>query len=310
VADGGHARVRLRRRTTLRRHATPAATRRASVVAAAVVLAGAIAGAGCGAARSYVEPSGPLYETRHAPPPPESGSASERLRVVTFNIEFAIHVDRAIEVLQGTPELQGFDLLALQEMDAPGVERIARALGLNSFYAPGGVHPSTGRDHGCALLSPWPLVDCRKLLLPHGSRGTGLRWAAVGATLVRGPRRIRVYALHLPAPYAASGTSRREQVDVLLDDAAGWPDPVLIAGDLNSHGIGDAFVARGYLWLTRDVGPSVAVAGVLRFSFDHVFARGLPVSAAFSSGVVRDNRKASDHHPVWALVDLEGHLGT
>ena len=260
-------------------------------------------GIGCGTALNYLDPSGPFYEARHEAAALEAPSGGP-MRVATFNIEYAIHVDRAIDVLRSTPELQNLDLLALQEMDAPGVERIAQALSLNSFYAPGGVHPSSGRDFGCGLLSRWPLVEPRKVLLPHGSRGTGLRRAAVGATLLRGGRRVRVYSVHLPSPFGVSGQALKDEVDTLLADAADSADPVVIAGDLNSHGIGERFVKAGYGWLTRTVGPTVSEMGVLKLAYDHVFTKGLcPAAPGPAAGVVHDNKKASDHHPVWALID-------
>jgi endonuclease/exonuclease/phosphatase family metal-dependent hydrolase len=269
---------------------------------AAIVLAAL--GLACGTATNYLDSSGPMYEARHAAPVAEA-PAEGRLRVVTFNIAYAIHVDRAIAVLQAPGPLERPDLLALQEMDAPGADKIARALGLNSIYAPGGVHPSSGRDFGCALLSPWPLVEPRKVLLPHGARGTGLRRAAVGATLLRAGRRIRVYSVHLPAPFSVSGGARREQVAALLADAADSPDPVVIVGDLNSHGLGEQFVKGGYAWLTREVGATTSAIGVLRLAYDHVFTRGLGVTpGGHTVGVVQDNKKASDHRPVWAQIEL------
>jgi endonuclease/exonuclease/phosphatase family metal-dependent hydrolase len=279
------------------------APRALRLAAAVLVLTAAAFTAACGAATNYLDPGTPVYETHHAEARATDARPPGLFRVVTFNIEYAIHVDEAIAVLRETPELQGVDLLALQEMDAPGVERVAAALHLNSFYAPGGIHPSSKRDFGCALLSPWPLIEPRKLLLPHGARGTGLRRAAVGATLLRGGRRIRVYSVHLPAPFGVSGSGRREQVDTLLADAAEASEPVIIAGDLNSHGLGQQFVKGGYTWLTRDVGRTTSEMGVLHFSFDHVFTKGLrPAVPPPAFGVVRDNRKASDHRPVWALL--------
>ena len=71
-----------------------------------------------------------------------------------------------------------------------------------------------------------------------------------------------------------------------------------MAGDFNSHGLGDRLVAAGYHWLTRDVGPTTR-----RFSFDHVFVRGLSFEEA-RAGVAREVKDASDHRPVW--VDLDG----
>jgi endonuclease/exonuclease/phosphatase family metal-dependent hydrolase len=262
------------------------------------------AGVACGTVLNYLDPSGPLYETRHAALTAEA-PADRRLRIVTFNIAYAVHVDRAIAVLRESAALQRPDLIALQEMDAPGVERIARALGLNSVYAPGGVHPSSRRDFGCALLSPWPLVEPREVLLPHGARGTGLRRAAMGATLLRWGKRIRAYSVHLPAPFGVSGSGRRDQVDTLLADAADSPDPVVIAGDLNSHGLGEQFVKGGYAWLTRDVGATASEMGVLKLAYDHILTKGLRAAdPGPAAGVVHDHKKASDHRPVWAQLDL------
>src|SRR6185503_11126763 len=192
-------------------------------LAAAVLLAAAAAG--CASATSYLEPAAPFYAFRRETEPPEAPARAQPLRVVSFNIAYAIEIERAIEVLRGSGPLRGADLIALQEMDAPGTERIAKALGLNAVYFPSGVHPKHDRDFGCALLSPWPLVEPRKLVLPHGARGSGLRRAATIATLVRGALRVRAYSVHLPSPLAISGGSRKDELRVLARDAASSADP-------------------------------------------------------------------------------------
>jgi endonuclease/exonuclease/phosphatase family metal-dependent hydrolase len=139
-------------------------------------------------------------------------------------------------------------------------------------------------------------------VLPHGARGSGLVRAAVGATLTAGGQRIRVYGVHLPSPMGVSGSSRKEQVATLLAAAAGSKDPVVIGGDLNAHDIGEQFVRDGYVWLTRDVGSTASKLG-FGLAYDHVFARGLrPVANQPAAGVIQDNRKSSDHRPVWALL--------
>lgn len=259
-------------------------------------------GAGCAHAVSYLEPAQPAYRYATTTPaqvpavrPPPSAAP---FRVVSFNIEYALRIEAALEAIAASPSLRRPDVLALQEMDAPGVERMARALGMNAVYFPSGVHPKHRRDFGCALLSPWPLEDPRKLVLPHGARVTGLRRAAVSAVVVRGGLRVRVYSVHLPSPLAVSGGSRREQVRLMVADAEASPDPVVVAGDLNAHDIGREFVKGGFAWPTEHVGPTAR----WRFGglgYDHVFARGLSVT---SSGVEPDNRNASDHKPVWALL--------
>ena len=264
----------------------------------------AVASAACATARNYLDPLGPSYQGHHAAPGGWSSDPTPSdapLRVVTFNIEHGRKIDRALEVLRESEPLRNADVLALQEMDAAGVETIARELGLNYVYVPSGVHPKSGRDFGCALLSPWPLEQPRKVRLPHAARMTRLRRVAVGTTLRRGGQRVRVYSLHLPSPPAISGGARREQIRTVLADAEASPDPVILAGDFNSHGIGNEVVRAGYSWPTRDVGTTSKWLGI-GFSFDHVFGKGLASAPGLSAGVVKDNRGASDHRPVWAVL--------
>jgi endonuclease/exonuclease/phosphatase family metal-dependent hydrolase len=273
---------------------------------AALVAATALA---C-AAHNYLDPDGPLHqfpsvEARRLPDP------AAPLRVVSFNIAYGIEIDRALEVLRGSEALRELDLLALQEMDAPGTERIAKALGINAVYFPSGVHPKHKRDFGCALLSPWPLVEPRKLLLPHGARGSGLRRAATVATVVRGAQRIRAYSVHLPSPLAVSGGSRRDELRVLASDAAASSDPVVIAGDFNSHDKVEELEHAGFAWLTRRLGDTtrfkllgIPITGL---AYDHVLTRGLALAPGTAAlGIVADNHGASDHLPIWTLLVPDG----
>jgi endonuclease/exonuclease/phosphatase family metal-dependent hydrolase len=268
-------------------------------------LALALAGLSCASAVNYLDPSGPSYVyPRDAP---AAGAPPATLRVVSFNIAYAIEIDRAIQVLRESERLRNPDILSLQEMDAPGTERVAKALSLNAVYFPSGVHPKHRRDFGCALLSPWPLEQPRKVILPHGARGSGLRRAAVTAVVVRGEQRITAYCVHLPSPLAISGGSRREELRVLAADAAAADEPVVMAGDFNSHDKVEELAKAGFTWVTRDVGATarfrllgIPLAGL---SYDHVLVKGLrPLAEPGSVGVVEDNRGASDHDPVWAVL--------
>ncbi len=270
-----------------------------------MVLVLAAACAACVTTKNYLDPSGPKYAGTYAKLEEFDRQPEGPVRVVTFNIAYGKHIDRAIEALRESDPLRDFDALAVQEMDAPGVERIARELRLSYIYFPGGVHPDKQRDFGCAILSPWPLEEPVKVVLPHEAFGSGLRRAAVAATVVRGAQRFRFYSVHLPAPLAVSAASRREQAQVLIADAEASPEPVIIAGDFNSYGIGKEFVKAGFTWITRDTNPTVGLV-FFRFRYDHIFARGLadaPSSA--EAGVVVDNRGASNHKPVWAAIEFD-----
>jgi endonuclease/exonuclease/phosphatase family metal-dependent hydrolase len=183
-------------------------------------------------------------------------------------------------------------------MDARGVEAIARALHMNYVYYPISLNPKYGRDFGNALLSPWPIEDTRKVLLPHTSRFLKQGRAAVAARVRIADRVFQVYSVHLGAPLGTSPGNRGRQAGVVLADAGSFEGPVIVAGDFNSHSVGERFLARGFSWPTRNVGNSVR-----GFSFDHIFVRGLPV-AGTEAGVAREVKDASDHRPVWAELQL------
>jgi endonuclease/exonuclease/phosphatase family metal-dependent hydrolase len=249
---------------------------------------------GCASTSTYHEIDAPRYAGSFAGE--RSPSADAALRIVTFNIERGRKVAEAVAGLGSHPDLRGADLLFLQEMDAPGVEAIARQLGLNYVYYPASREKS-GQDIGNAILSPWPIDDSHKLLQPHTTRIAHRARAAVSARVAIRGRAFRVYSLHLGSPLGMSGGDRRDQAAAVLADAETSTDPVIIAGDFNSSGIGEMFEERGYFWPTRSVGKSV-----MWFSFDHVFVRG--VSAASAAGVAREVDDASDHRPVWVRLRL------
>jgi len=267
-----------------------------------VVLLASLTGSGC-ATHNYLDPAGPRYEGRYAPPPATDSRVlpSDALRVVTFNIEYGRQIDRAVSLLRGNAALHGADILLLQEMDPAGVERLAHELGLNYVHFPGGVHPSSGHDFGTAILSPWPLGDARKIVLPHASFLTGLRRAVTSATVLRGSDRIRAYSVHLPAPGAVSGDERREQVRIILDDAASSADAVVIGGDFNSRSVGEWFERAGYRWLTRDLPGTSRRLGIW-WSLDHVFARGLRPGGDGETAGFAEPAGASDHRAVWVRL--------
>ena len=251
--------------------------------------------AGCSPTTNLLNPTSPRFLGSFAPAPPDF-RASPELRIVSFNIKLSRRIDAAIEVL-GTDSLRGADVLALQEMDEVGVERIARALKLNYAYYPGSIHPVDDKYYGPALLSRWPIERSWKVILPHAGRIRHQRRTATGAMLrVRG-QRVLAYAVHLETQLRISDHAREDQVAAIFRDAAGFTGPVVIAGDFNSQGIGPFLVRHGYRWVTKRVGPSIAF-----FSWDHIFVRHLSLTRSPGAGLVKNVRGASDHRPVWAVV--------
>jgi endonuclease/exonuclease/phosphatase (EEP) superfamily protein YafD len=247
--------------------------------------------AGCTRTTNLLNPGSPGFFGSYAAAAESAGSGE--LRIVTFNIKLGRSIDRSIQVLKNDT-LAGADIIALEEMDELGVERIARALKLNYAYYPGSIHPIDQRYFGPALLSRWPIERSWKVLLPHEGRIRHQRRTATAAILRIGDRPVLAYAVHLETQLKISEGGRRDQVQALLDDAAGFTGPTIIAGDFNSEGIGPFLMSRGYRWLTARVGPSIAF-----FSWDHIFARNLQPKRA---GVVHGVHGASDHRPVWAVA--------
>ncbi len=250
---------------------------------------------------NYPSPLGPRYSGVPATPA-SAVTASHALHVVTYNVKWGEHIDRAINVLTTRAPLPGADIIVLQEMDAEGTRRIAEALGMSWVYYPAVVHPKAARqDFGNAVLSRWPIVADEKVMLPHIGGIRHSRRIATAATILVGTTKVRVYSAHLGTPSEIRPSKRRDQAHTILADAQSYA-LVIVAGDMNSHGIGKEFVAGGYQWPTEHNGFTSAV-----FNWDHVFLKGFdkPVPGSVkATGIVRDTLGTSDHDPVWAVAQL------
>jgi len=250
---------------------------------------------------NYTSPLGPRYTTSVAPAPTPTPAAhrDERaLRVVTFNVQYGRQVDRAIALIDSTPELRDADVIMLQEMDAPATRRIADALHMASVYYPASIARKTRRDFGNAILSRWPIAADEKVVLPHHARFEGTQRIATAATIVVNGLPVRVYSVHLATMVELGPGSRRDQVRAVIADAAEYPR-VIVSGDMNSSSIGKDFKQAGFVWVTEH-NPHTHHF----WTFDHVFLKGLAPLESTATGVVHDALGASDHRPVWALVAL------
>jgi endonuclease/exonuclease/phosphatase family metal-dependent hydrolase len=239
------------------------------------------------APRNYPDPDGPRFSGGTA-----SASPGAELRLVTFNIKFALQPARAIDLVRATPALRDPDVLLLQEMDGPATAQIAEALGMAWIYYPSTVHPIARKDFGCAILSRLPIEDDRKVLLPHVARLRRIQRAAVAATIAG----IRFYNVHLSTMIDNGPGQRRDQLRTLLRDADRYPRAV-IAGDFNSPRVPVIAYREGYAWPTRRLGPTNAF-----WAMDHILLKGVRLASDDASGSVVDTMAASDHKPVWARL--------
>jgi endonuclease/exonuclease/phosphatase family metal-dependent hydrolase len=248
---------------------------------------------GCHTGRNYTSPTEPRFAG--GPLRPVAGADVTRIKVVSFNVEFSQHIDSAIALLEHQPVLRGADIVLLQEMNERAARRIADALGLWFVYYPAIYHYRTHQLFGNAVLSHWPIIDDRKIILPHLSRFAGTQRIATAATLRVGSRRVRVYSTHLGTMSDIGAGARREQLRTILDDAAKY-QLVIIGGDMNDAAVGKVAREAGYSWPTEH-GPPTSQLGRL----DHIFLKGLTRPDSAASGAVPDVGKTSDHLPVWAV---------
>jgi endonuclease/exonuclease/phosphatase family metal-dependent hydrolase len=256
----------------------------------------AIAAAGCRTGIDY-QPDGPGYAGGAAVRTAVRATA-DTLHIVSYNIEFALRVDSAIALLAGDSTLHSADVMLLQEMDEPSTRRIAEALGFAYRYYPATFHLKYKRDVGNAILSRWPFVDDKKIVLPHKSRLVGTHRTATAATVQIGESLVRVYSTHLGTIANVGPEARRNQLRAIMADAEHYPR-VIIGGDFNNPWVGSVARDRGYLWPTEK-GPRTAVIGRI----DHILLKGLLSPERDPAGTVTSGPKASDHRPVWARAIL------
>ncbi len=254
----------------------------------------AIATMGCAHAANYVDPLNPRYAGAVLAADVPTGAVPDTLRIVSFNVKYALHVDRAVDLLRNNDSLWHADVILLQEMDEAGVRMVADSLGMGYVYYPAVLHPRTHRDFGNAILSRWPLVDDRKIILPHLARYNQTQRVAVAATMLVGLHRVRVYSVHLATLLANGPTARREQLAAVLADADSFPI-ALIGGDFNSETVPAIALRKDLTWPTRGLPHTNTF-----WTFDHMLLRGLAVAGTPGLGIVRDVHGASDHRPVWA----------
>jgi endonuclease/exonuclease/phosphatase family metal-dependent hydrolase len=255
----------------------------------------------CQSTQNYPEADSPLFTGNYAETPAKFDG---QLKIVTWNIRFGEAVETAIDELIHTPELQEADILLLQEMDEIGVEAIAKTLKYNYVYYPASIHPHHQKNFGEAILSRWPLTDPQKLILPYKNPKNDQIRLAVRATLSVDGIELPVYSAHTET-FWLDYDKRMAQVEALVNDIdPAWPN-VIVGGDFNTmteasvSGVEHRFEAA-QLSRVSTGGDDTFTAMGLGFTTDHIFARGFSV---VESGVWPDTT-ASDHYPVWVLLQL------
>ncbi|MBK8047495.1 MAG: endonuclease/exonuclease/phosphatase family protein [Anaerolineales bacterium] len=267
-----------------------------AVVLVVVVIATLYALATPRPAYNYLDPATPVYTARYAAAPV---TTPYTITVVTYNIQYAEKIETATADLSQLALQHGLDIALLQEMDAAGVDQIARSLKFNYVYYPATIHPRSHRDFGNAILTRWPILNSEKLLLPHLSPATNITRTATKAVIQVGGTNVTAYSTHTETILTLPAY-RSDQYTAIAGDV-GLSKYVVVGGDFNSLLPGDADELDrtfGEIGMQRTTGNIASTLESYNLSFvaDHLFTRGFQVEQA---GVLA-TAEASDHFPVWA----------
>lgn len=251
------------------------------------------------AAKNYLDPNTPFYSGNYSMEEPDQAGT---LTVISYNIGYALKLDQAILDIERIHSQSGLDILLLQEMDEPGVEQIARGLRLNYVYYPAAIESTYRKDFGNAVLSRWPIVDARKLILPHMSYSNRMKRAATRATIRIEGEELIAYSIHTE-PVFILPHYKEEQCVYVLQDLDPQARRVVAGGDFNSFtqaGISKLeryYQTAGLERASKGSGSTFARWGI-KMSPDHIFTKGFAIQ---DQGKLEE-ATASDHLPIWVAL--------
>ena len=278
-------------------------THRARIAGLAMIL-GLTLLAGCGVRMGYAPTSVAVHRGKGV-----DGAAvpADSVRVVCWNIQYGKNFEQALREINANPDLANADIILLQEMGPDGTRRMAEELGMHHIYGGAAVHPHHKKLFGNAVLSRWPIIDDRVLILPHETMLTGHRRIAVAADIDLGGVTVRAISIHT-ATVIMDQEKRIEQAKAARDSLGGFDGPVVIGGDFNTVSEYDVTLLRQAMRRLRmktvrlPAGPTISnkykkMPGS-ESVLDHIFCKDFEPG---SRGVARE-ALASDHYPVWAVL--------
>jgi endonuclease/exonuclease/phosphatase family metal-dependent hydrolase len=261
-----------------------------------------------------------LLETGSAAKLPLMPASPEIIKIVTYNIRWRGGDDlrKLIAHLRDDPEIGRATIIGLQEVDrnrkrtgnVNTIRLIAEEIGL--YYAWAAPPPAEKskqpqeEETGVAILSPYPLADVRRFVLPNEGPN-GRRRAAIGATVQIGSTPVRVYSIH--AETRTSNERRLQQFQAVLDDAQANHakiERVVVLGDFNTITSKDVEATSKLFTGARFQTPfsndeETWRTFIIKLKLDWLWLRGL---RSIEHGIDRDIG-LSDHWPLWTKVAMK-----
>jgi endonuclease/exonuclease/phosphatase family metal-dependent hydrolase len=244
---------------------------------------------------------------------------TKALKIVSYNIRYRSgkELTKLIELLKTDPEIGEATIIGLQEVDrnrkrsgnTNTAKQLAQELGMHyAWAAPPTPNPNQEEETGVALLSAYPLSEVHRLVLPHEGPNHRRR-VGIGATIVIGKTKMRVYSVH--AETRISTDKKMDQLKAAIQDLAQYPRdlPAIVLGDFNTWEPGaedktrKLFIGEGFHTPFKD--DSTFRRNVLmvpiKFRLDWIWLRNLE---ATNSGIDKEI-SLSDHFPLWVGLKLK-----
>jgi len=250
-------------------------------------------------AKNYLDPKGPCFSGSFAE---EIPNLRETFTVISYNISYGKKIDQALSEIMEIQSQNGLDILLLQEMDEVGTERIARELQWNYIYYPATVEPKYHRNFGNAVLSRWPILDTKKIILPHISLSDRMKRIATRATIRVSDFELCAYSLHTE-PVFILPHFKEHQCTAVLNDIPADAKFAIVAGDYNSftqvniRRLEKYYRQAGFVRASKGCRYTFVRFG-LKMPPDHIFTKGFVVK---ETGKLA-GASASDHLPVWVTL--------
>lgn len=254
----------------------------------------------CGT-HNYTDPFEPFYSNHEVTLDDEWVVDPDSLTIISYNIKKSAKIDEALDVMSADENLNGADIIFLQEMDAEGTVKIAEALGYYYVYFPSS---RDNKDWGNSILSKGRLINPRKVILPHNQLGSKRSRAATAAQVIWHGRVINLYSAHM-STFVMTTAKRLDQIDTLASDIkrnASEADATIVAGDFNTF---FSDYKNNVISKMKEVDLDLITAGVgethkskaplIIKEIDMVFSNNL---RPLEFGKVADS-SASDHYPIW-----------
>ena len=261
--------------------------------------------------RALLETGSARRVVAHHPAPAE-------IKIVSYNIRWRGGQDlqEIIALLKSDPEIGGASIIGLQEVDrnkkrtgnTNTVRLMAEALGMHYAWAAPPLSErtkETEEETGVAILSPYPLSEVERIVLPIEGPG-GRRRVALGATVRIGEKHVRAYSVH--AETRISSRKRVEQFQAVLDDLSRYTKTTraVVLGDFNTAWTQDVEDATRLFTQAQFETPipnnkTTWRTFILELKLDWIWIKGLQ---ATEYGI--DKKIGySDHWPLWVKARLD-----